>query len=90
MAMTKKTVYATDHVTTDEEKAQIEAKVAELVANGSTDGFYVVFDDRPPGSVTRRIRHWVDQEAAAAWEAWLTNFAATNGFDFSSFVISDI
>jgi len=84
MAMTKKTVYATDHVTTDEEKAQIEAKVAELVANGSTDG---VMEFTPPNT---RTRFWVDQEAAAAWEAWLTNFAATNGFDFSSFVISDI
>ena len=84
MAMTKKTVFVTPHLATSEEITQINAKVAELVANGSTDGFY---EFTAPDI---RTRHWVDQEAAAAWETWLTNFAAANGFSFTSFEISDI
>jgi hypothetical protein len=83
MAMTKKTVYQSEHLITPEQQTQVDAKIAELVADGVTDGVRAI-------SVKVITRYWVDQNAAAAWEAWLTNFAVANGFDFSSFVISDI
>jgi hypothetical protein len=84
MAMTKLTYYVTDHVITPEEKTQIAAKIDELIANGSTDGY---FEFIAPGS---RIRHWVDQDAAAAWKTWQTNFGLARGFTFSIFEIADI
>ena len=84
MAMTKLTYYVTDHVITPEEKTQIDAKIDELIANGSTDGY---FEFIPPGA---KLRHWVDQDAAAAWKTWVTNFATDNGYSFSIFEIADI
>jgi hypothetical protein len=84
MAMTKLTYYVTDHTSTPEENNQINAKINELIANGSTDGY---FEFIAPGA---RIRHWVDQDAAVAWQTWITNFAADNGYGFSVFEITDI
>jgi hypothetical protein len=84
MAMTKLTYYVTNHTDTQEEKTQIDDKINELIANGSTDGYYEFI---APGT---RIRHWVDQEAAEAWKTWITNFAASRGFNFSMFEIADL
>jgi hypothetical protein len=84
MAMTKITYYVSDYIVTPEQKAQIDAKINELIANGSTDGYNEFI---PPGA---KIRHWVDQDAAVAWKTWITNFAANNGYSFSVFEIADL
>jgi len=89
MAMTKKTVYTTTHVATDEEQNQVNDKAAQLIADGATDGFYRFQADPTTGIITR-IRHWVDQDAAVSWQSWLNTFAVDHGFSWNSFEISDI
>ena len=87
MAMTKKTVYTTTRELTENEKVGMRAKVAELVPDGATDG-QLIFSVL--GDTFVRERHWVDQDAAVAWQTWVTNYAAEHGFSWDSFEISDI
>ena len=87
MAMTKKTVYTTTHAPTQETNAEVSLKVTQLIAQGATDGYLEYVEN---SGVITRTRHWLDQDAAAAWQTWVTNFAAENNYTFDTFVISDI
>ena len=88
MAMTKKTINTYSFVLTAEQFASVQTKLDELTRDGATDGYVSRDISTPPTVIV--TRHWVDQDAAAAWQAWSADYVAQFGYTYSSMEIQDI
>jgi len=88
MAMTKKTINSYSFVLTAEQAAGVGTKLDELTRDGATDGYVLRDDSQAP--TTTVTRHWVDEDAAAAWQAWIGNYVAQYGYTYSAQTIENI
>jgi hypothetical protein len=88
MAMTKKTINTYNFVLTSEQVAPVDAKIATLTADGSTDGYVDRIGN--PGQTVIVTRHWLDEDAAGAWNIWCANYVAQLGYSYVSQTIENI
>jgi hypothetical protein len=87
MAMTKKTVtVSTYQKFPPDYKETVNQKIAELTADGATDGFFS--ESQTGENEWTRERHWVDQEAAENYRTWC--LALPYEISFISFTIQDL
>ena len=85
MAMTAQTVNITTQVFSDSQTNDFAAKIAEMKAQGLTDGFLSVEGTSPnPVTYTRRF---LDEASAGIYQDWLVNYAATQGYSYISMII---